>query len=450
MQTRPITYDDADFAFEADIPTDAEAETEDDELAPGTALLRGQYIVERYLVRGGFGITYLARDSLERRVVIKECFPSTICHRKDGQVAARTRDLNKQFESICQHFLREARRLARLSHPHIVGVHQVFEENGTAYMALDYLDGVDLLTVIEEEPDRLTPNLIHDLLTQALKAVRYIHGKDILHRDISPDNFLVDWDNHMSLIDFGAAREHMTKAHRALSTLLAVKDGYSPQEFYLSGVSQTQASDLYALGATFYHVITGDAPPHSQDRLAAIAADAADPYRPLEGRIKGFHPTFLRMIDTALEVFPENRVQSANDWLTEIEGLRPGDTAGPELGIAEVISQLVRETNTGLEQGRPGEGRMRPAKLRAVRGPMTEREMAREGERQGTPVDIFGNPIHDVEAWLKEQDRALAQADRAERKAEAKAAAATVRPRLLKSIMHRFSGGGAARPRRTV
>ena len=437
MQTRQITYDDS----------------ETDELAPGTALLHGQYIVERYLVRGGFGVTYLARDSLERRVVIKECFPNTICHRRDGRVTARLRDQSKQFESICRHFLREARRLARLSHPHIVGVHQVFEENGTAYMALDYLDGIDLLTVIEEEPERLTPALIHGLMTQALKAVRYIHGKDILHRDISPDNFLLDWDNHLTLIDFGAAREHMTKAHRALSALLAVKDGYSPQEFYISGVGQTQASDLYALGATFYHVITGEAPPHSQDRLAAIAADAADPYRPLAGRIKGFGRTFLRMIDKALEVFPENRVQSANDWLNAIESDAPTTEDAAESGIADAISQLVEDTNRDLEQGRPGDARMRPTSLRPIRGPMTAREMARSRLEPGTPVDIFGNPIHDVDAWLKDQERALSEAEQARAETEARRSQSepAARPRFLKSLIHRLAGSTApARPRRTV
>lgn len=437
MQTRQITYDDS----------------ETDELAPGTSLLHGQYIVERYLVRGGFGVTYLARDSLERRVVIKECFPNSICHRKDGRVAARLRDQCKQFDAICRHFLREARRLARLSHPHIVGVHQVFEENGTAYMALDHLDGIDLLSVIEEEPERLTPALIHDLMMQALKAVRYIHGKDILHRDISPDNFLLDWDNHLTLIDFGAAREHMTKTHRALSALLAVKDGYSPQEFYLSGVGQTQASDLYALGATFYHVITGEAPPHSQDRLAAIAADAADPYLPLEGRIKGFGRTFLRMIDKALEVFPENRVQSANDWLNAIEADLPPREDATEPGIADAISQLVENTNRDLEQGRPGDARMRPASLRPVRGPMTAREMAGTSLEPGTPVDIFGNPIHDVEAWLTEQERALSEAEHAKAEAETLAAQPrqAARPRFLKSLIHRFAASPApAHPRRTV
>lgn len=437
MQTGQITQDDG----------------ETDELAPGTSLLHGQYIVERYLVRGGFGVTYLARDSLERRVVIKECFPATICHRRHGQVAARLRDQARQFDAICRHFLREARRLARLSHPHIVGVHQVFEENGTAYMALDYLDGIDLLTVIEEEPERLTPALIHDLMMQALKAVRYIHGKDILHRDISPDNFLLDWDNHLTLIDFGAAREHMTKAHRALSALLAVKDGYSPQEFYLSGVSQTQASDLYALGATFYHVITGEAPPHSQDRLAAIAADAADPYLPLAGRIDGFGLTFLQMIDKALEVFPENRVQSANDWLNAIETDEPSREDATEPAIADTISQLVEDTNRNIEQGRPGDARMRPASLRPVRGPMTAREMAGAAVERGTPVDIFGNPIHDVEAWLKEQERAQSGAAQAAADADAPALQARQpgRSRFLKSLIHRFSASPAqARPRRTV
>lgn len=427
-----------------------------EELLPGTSLLHGQYVIERYLVRGGFGITYLARDSLERRVVIKECFPNAICFRKNGQVLARQREQVAQFESINRHFLREARRLSRLTHANIVGVHQVFEENNTAYMALDYLDGIDLLMVIEEEPERLTPELIRDLLKQSLRAIKYIHERGILHRDISPDNFLLDWDDNLTLIDFGAAREHVTKAHRALSALLAVKDGYSPQEFYLSGVGQTEASDLYALGATFYHVITGEAPPHSQERLAAVAADRPDPYQALAGRIEGFDDAFLSWIDQALEVFPENRPQNAEDWLSAVDGGSVATTTNGqasettvttipvEKSMAREISQLVELTNRDLEPGKPGDLKRVSRNMTKMTNPLAPTLAKREVEtRPETPVDIFGNPIENVEKWLREQDR--------ERRAEEKAATAKrgrgQSPRFLKSLLSRVVSGPGAQNR---
>ncbi|MFC3118791.1 serine/threonine-protein kinase [Jhaorihella thermophila] len=188
-----------------------EALDREEELPPGTVLLHGQYVVESYLVRGGFGITYLARDSLDRIVVIKECFPSAICCRVDGKVRARSEEQEGQFASVLRHFIREARRLSRLRHPDIVGVHQVFEERGTAYMALDYVSGHDLLTILEDAPERLTPALVQTLLRRTLEAVRYIHDQGILHRDISPDNILLGPTDNPTLIDFGAAREQATR-----------------------------------------------------------------------------------------------------------------------------------------------------------------------------------------------------------------------------------------------
>lgn len=423
-----------------------------EELVPGTSLLHGQYVIERYLVRGGFGITYLARDSLERRVVIKECFPNAICFRKNGQVVSRSREQVAQFESITRHFLREARRLSRLKHGNIVGVHQVFEENNTAYMALDYLDGIDLLMVIEEEPERLQPTLIRDLLSQSLSAIQYIHERGILHRDISPDNFLLDWDDNLTLIDFGAAREHVTKAHRALSALLAVKDGYSPQEFYMPGVSQTEASDLYALGATFYHVITGEAPPHSQERLAAVASDAGDPYQPLAGRIDGFDEPFLIMIDRALEVFPEARPQSAGEWLDVIVNRTAvPDPATPtedvqvaeDASITRELSRLVEDTNRDLKPGRAGDIKRVQRNMTHVSNPLSPVIPVKPVEQKPDgPVDIFGNPIKDVDKWMREQERALAKQAKEDGTPER-------RPRFIKSLLSRLVPGQSD-PKRSV
>ena len=122
-----------------------------EELPPGTPLLLGQYVIEKFLNSGGFGITYLAKDSLDRTVVIKECFPTAFCGRKNGLVGSRNRAHIQLYKTIVSQFIEEARKLARLSHPNIVGVHQVFEDNNTAYMALDFVEGPDLLEVIESD-----------------------------------------------------------------------------------------------------------------------------------------------------------------------------------------------------------------------------------------------------------------------------------------------------------
>ncbi|MEP3636435.1 MAG: protein kinase [Paracoccaceae bacterium] len=291
-----------------------------DELKPGSTLMHGQFTIERFLNAGGFGITYEARDSLDRRVVIKECFPGAFCRRSKALVSARSRAHQSELGSIVRLFVQEARSLAKMNHPNIVGVHQVFEENNTAYMALDFVDGRDLLDIIEDPKDGLTPDEVKNILRKTLDAVEFIHEQGILHRDISPDNILLDADKNPVLIDFGAAREEATQKSRVLSALRVVKDGYSPQEFYIAGSDQGAYSDLYALGASFFHLLTDELPPNSQARLSAVASGDPDPYVPLKGRIKGYDDAFLSAIDKSLAILPKDRIASAGDWIDMIEG----------------------------------------------------------------------------------------------------------------------------------
>jgi len=291
-----------------------------DELEAGHQLMHGQYTIEAFLNAGGFGITYRAKDSLDRMVVIKECFPGSFCRRTTTSVHARSRAHQRELASIVRLFVEEARSLARLDHPNIVGVHQVFEENNTAYMALDFVEGRDLLDIIENPEDSLEPDQIEKILRKLLDAVSFIHEQGVLHRDISPDNILLQPNMEPILIDFGAAREEAGKQSRILSAMRVVKDGYSPQEFYISGAIQGQFSDLYALGATFYHLITGDLPANSQSRLAAVAAGEGDPYVPVRNRMPDYSDEFLVGIDKALEILPKDRIETAEIWLGLLDG----------------------------------------------------------------------------------------------------------------------------------
>lgn len=291
-----------------------------DELPAGSTLMHGQYTIDRFLNAGGFGITYAARDSLDRKVVIKECFPGAFCRRSHALVNARSRAHQNELQNIVRLFVQEAKSLSKLDHPNIVGVHQVFEENNTAYMALDYVEGRDLLEVIEDGIVDLTPELTASILRKVLDAVAFIHDQGILHRDISPDNILLDNEMEPVLIDFGAAREEATQKSRVLTAMRVVKDGYSPQEFYISGSEQGPYSDLYALGASFYHLITKELPPNSQARLAAIASGEPDPYKPVMWRANGFDVDFLAALDRSLEVLPKDRIRSATDWMAMLDG----------------------------------------------------------------------------------------------------------------------------------
>lgn len=330
---------------------DADVESSLDELPEGTELLHGQFKIIKFLNSGGFGMTYLANDGLDQKVVIKECFPSSVCNRSRTIVQARSRAHIAELRSVVNLFVQEARSLAKLDHPSIVGVHQVFQDNNTAYMALDYVEGRDLLDMIEAEDQSLTAPQIRGILKDILAAVSFIHSNDILHRDISPDNILVDDQLRPVLIDFGAACEEATKKSQGLSQMRVVKDGYSPQEFYIQGSHQSPASDLYSLGATFYHLISGELPTNSQSRLSAIATGEADPYKPLAGRIKGFDTKSLAAIDKALELLPKNRIQTADEWLEMLDGglrksrvlmqLLPVYSAAAEEAASEKRSKLM-------------------------------------------------------------------------------------------------------------
>jgi len=351
-----------------------------DELKPGTELLHGQYRIEGFLNAGGFGVTYLAKDSLDRTVVIKECFPAAMVRRTSSRVRARAGSSQDEFDSIVRLFEAEALRLSKLQHPNIVGIHQVFQDYGTAYMALDFVKGKDMLDVIEEGRDALPPYEVKRILLKVLDAITYIHANDILHRDISPDNILLAAGNEPVLIDFGAAREEATRKTRALSTIHVVKDGYSPNEFYLAGNQQNASSDLYSLAATFYHVITGGPPPNAQTRVAAIAAGRQDPYEPLAKRVEGYEEHFLQAIDTALNVFPKDRIQSAQEWLSQIDSEKRKQAAlkrvSDDREMELSIQRIVAETNLAV---------------------MAERAKAeREKKRNRFAIKTLGKPKHSL------------------------------------------------------
>lgn len=289
-------------------------------LQPGAKLLRGQYEILGFLSNGGFGITYLARDSLERDVVIKECYPGALCRRNGDMVEPNDPAYQDDLRAIIDLFIQEARNHARLVHPNIVDVHQVFEDNETAYIAMDLIRGCDLLDYIEDPETDSGPDFIVQVTEKMLSAVSFIHQSGMLHRDISPDNILIDENGEPVLIDFGAAREQAANKTAALLTLRVIKDGYSPHEFYVRGSEQGPSSDLYVLAATLYHAISGERPIDGQTRLNAFNNGQSDPYLQLAGRFTGYPDGFLEAIDKAMEVHATDRLQSALEWLRMFRG----------------------------------------------------------------------------------------------------------------------------------
>lgn len=238
-------------------------------LAQGT-LLKEKYVVAKVLGQGGFGITYLALDTtLNLKLAVKEYLPQQIANRTTGNksITVFQKTLSDEFKYGLKKFLDEARTLARfVEHPSFVSVRDYFEENDTAYMVMNYVEGVTLQKYIENKGGKISVEEALPIFLPVFDALSEIHSSDILHRDISPDNLLINKKGQVVLIDFGAARQAMNQYSKGLSVIL--KAGYSPEEQYRSKGQQGPWTDIYALAATFYRAITGWMPPESLDRLA--------------------------------------------------------------------------------------------------------------------------------------------------------------------------------------
>jgi serine/threonine protein kinase len=286
-----------------------------DELLPGTPLLHGQYRIARFLNSGGFGITYIARDALNRDVVLKECFVEAFCTRNQTAVQPRSDHARPHLQRAIASFGEEARILAMMNHPNIVRIHQLFAENGTSYMALDYIAGHDLVEIVDEKKAILTPGQIVRIAERLISALSHIHDRQLIHCDVSPDNICVSPSGEPVLIDFGAARRMVDGVAQRHSGFSLVKDGYSPPELYQSSGVCGTPSDIYSLAASLYYVITGRAPVDGETRLRALIADRPDPLISLAGVIPGYPPGFLATIDKAMSVEPGERYATAKAWL---------------------------------------------------------------------------------------------------------------------------------------
>ncbi|MEL6550249.1 MAG: protein kinase [Pseudomonadota bacterium] len=408
------------MTFQASISEPEGTSAVGDELPPGTELCGGQYVIETFLNAGGFGVTYLARDSLDRKVVIKECFPNAMCCRVGASVRLRSNTFEEEFTRAVDLFQKEARALARLQHPSIVGVHGIFEANDTAYMALDFVNGMDLFELMARHPGYLTPDVIEGIVSTLLNALSYVHEHGILHRDISPDNILLDANGSPVLIDFGAARQGSRQHSKIVSRVYTVKDGYSPHEFYFEGKGQSQASDLYALAATVVHLITGKAPPNSSVRLGAISEKKPDLFQPLSGRIEGYRPEFLAAVDQCMSLFARDRLQTAVEWRDAISGTgtvalagKPPPVTNPEL--MQRISELVALNNEAL--AREAERRAKaPVEEKKKIDPEEERRAA-----QRAYWAILNEDPEEIAAEVRREREAIERAEKAARDAEEKA-----------------------------
>lgn len=242
------------------------------ELHANTSLHNSRYAIQKTLGQGGFGITYLAYDNVNRRqVAIKEFFMKELCNRKGKtrHMSVPSTGSRKLVDKFRAKFLKEANTIANLSHPNIIKIYDIFEENATAYYAMEYISGGSLADLLEKEPEKrfCEVDALH-YIRQVAGALNYIHMLGINHLDIKPDNILND-NGRAVLIDFGVAKRYDNDGHQTSTTPVGLSHGYAPLEQYKSGgvAEFSPATDIYSLGATLYKLITGQTPPDANDVL---------------------------------------------------------------------------------------------------------------------------------------------------------------------------------------
>jgi len=303
--------------------------TEPHQLRPGT-LLKERYAVGRVLGEGGFGITYVGRDTLlDLKVAVKEFYMSGYVNRNNTYSTVVQASMGTHAETFAKNrekFLQEARVLAKFANEDgIVGIRDFFQENNTAYIVMDFLSGGTMRDYLNRVGN-LTWEQTHSILRPILVSLGNVHAHNIIHRDISPDNIMMTGDGKVKLLDFGAAREISKTDIKSLSVIL--KPGYAPEEQYRSKGQQGPWTDIYALCATMYRCMTGEVPDDSMERM--YNDQLKSPYE------RGVCPIAIsNVLMKGLSVRQVSRYQSIEELCADIE-LAEKDPDNPAIAAMPV------------------------------------------------------------------------------------------------------------------
>ena len=265
-------------------------------------ILRGIYRIDSYLSSGGFGNTYVATNiEFDERVAIKEFFMKGVTQRDDNQttISVSNSENTNSFLEQKEKFKKEARRIRQLKNEHIVAVHDLFEENGTAYYVMDYVDGENLAERLKRTGKPMTEQEVRDILPQILDALKSVHDAGIWHLDLKPANIMVDKAGNVKLIDFGASKQLNTqKGGATTSTAISYTNGYAPREQMEQNYDKFGPwTDIYALGATLYNLLTNKRPPLPTDIDDDISEDKHEAL-PFPERVGGLRFLVLQMMKT--------------------------------------------------------------------------------------------------------------------------------------------------------
>lgn len=305
-------------------------------LAEGMTLQYGKYTIIRMLSHGGFGVTYLARHNLlDIDVCIKEFFPSVWCNRDafSYEISVSTTGNVDMVDRFMQKFIKEAKSIARLHHEGIVKILDIFEENGTAYYVMDFIEGQTLQQMVKDRgPLPLDEALGY--IRQAAEALGYLHEENMNHLDVKPANMMINRKGKLTLIDFGVAKHYGEDGHQTTTTPMCISRGYSPIEQYDDGgVSQfSPVADIYSLGATLFYLLTGTTPPEAT-KLVANKLSIPDS---VPGHVAD-------AIHHAMQPIPAQRTSSTADFIAELTGFDSDAVANPSFIKSETFTPIESE-----------------------------------------------------------------------------------------------------------
>ncbi len=284
-----------------------------------TGFRLAEYTIESVLGHGGFGITYLARDTaLGSLVAIKEYLPHEIANRDDKTkvLPNPSREAVRDYQHGLKNFVKEARALARFKHPNIVRVLRFLEANGTAYVVMEYEEGQSLADYLRRNGPRLDEQMLLRVFVPILNGLHAVHEAEMLHLDIKPENIYLRKDGSPMLIDFGSARQATANMQR-----VALTHGYAPMEQYPDRGTPGPWTDVYAVGASMYRCVSGKKPDDSLERYQAVLKYQVDPLTPAtKAGGKDYQRNVLECIDWAMQIYPRDRPQSARELQDALMG----------------------------------------------------------------------------------------------------------------------------------
>ena len=323
-------------------------------------ILHGTYRIDSYLSSGGFGNTYVATNiEFDERVAIKEFFMKGVTQRDDNQTTVSVSNLENtnSFQEQKEKFKKEARRLRKLQNEHIVKVHDMFDENGTAYYVMDYVDGENLAERLKRTGKPMSEQEVREILPQILDALKSVHDAGIWHLDLKPANIMVDKAGNVKLIDFGASKQlNAQKGGATTSTAISYTNGYAPREQMEQNYDKFGPwTDIYALGATLYNLLTNKRPPLPTDIDDDISEDKHEALPFPEG-VGGLKFLVLQMMKT-------NRLQRPQsiDAIMEAEKMRKEEPKpAPQQQPTPKPSAVFDDEETIIAEPKPQKEKKKP------------------------------------------------------------------------------------------